>query len=82
MDARTLTSVELKEISAIMDELLSDPVVRIKHKFSGGFSDCILFDYDDEYIDIELKFGVQDDTGSNVTTEQYKIDRETMQLSH
>jgi hypothetical protein len=47
--------------------------------FSGGFVESNVFDYDDEIIDVELKYGVQSDTDDTVYTETLKINRKTME---
>ena len=48
---------------------------------SGGFASANIFDYDDNYFDIELKWGVQNDVENRVNTEQYKMDRFTLRIS-
>jgi len=48
------------------------------HRISGGFADSKLFDYDNEYIDIELKHGVQSDCENRVHTEQWKLKRSVL----
>ena len=50
-------------------------------RISGGFASADIFDYDEEYFDIELKYGVQSDCSNNVTTEQLKMDRMTLLIS-
>ena len=47
-------------------------------KISGGFACADIFDYDNDYFDIELKWGVQSDCDNVVHTEQYKMDRVTL----
>lgn len=76
-----LTDQEESKVKEIMDELENDSYIRfLRRKMNGGFSSCEMFGLDERFIDIELKFGTQDDTGSDVHTEQYKIDRDTMEL--
>jgi len=48
---------------------------------SGGFANADIFDYDEDYFDIELKWGIQNDCENNVHTEQYKMDRETLEIT-
>jgi hypothetical protein len=48
------------------------------HFQSGGFSEAVMYDYDDEIIDIEVKSGVQSDCDDRVYTDNIKIDRKTM----
>ena len=47
-----------------------DTAVRM---ISGGFADASMFNYDDDFIDIELKWGVQSDCQNTVHTENYKL---------
>ena len=47
---------------------------------SGGFACADIFDYDEEYFDIELKWGIQNDCDNVVHTEQYKMDRLTLRI--
>ncbi len=39
----------------------------------GGFAVAEMFNRDADYIDIELKWGITNDAGSEVHTEQYKL---------
>jgi hypothetical protein len=45
---------------------------------SGGFAKAEIFDLDEDYFDVELKWGVQSDCEDEVHTEQYKMDRLTL----
>ena len=47
---------------------------------SGGFATANIFNYDDDYFDIILKFGVQSDCENTVHTEQMKMDRKTLEI--
>jgi len=47
---------------------------------SGGFALLEMFDYDDEFIDFTLKVGVANDCENNVTEEQVKMNRLTLEL--
>ena len=49
-------------------------------RISGGFAVADIFNYDEDYFDIELKYGIQSDCENNVTTEQYKMDRLTLKI--
>jgi hypothetical protein len=51
----------------------------IRH-LSGGFVEAEVFGMDKEYFDVELKWGVQNDCENRVHTEQYKMNRETLEL--
>ena len=46
---------------------------------NGGFAKAEVYDYDEDTIDVELKYGVQSNSESNVYSETLKIDRQTMQ---
>jgi hypothetical protein len=50
---------------------------------NGGFCEAEIFDYDEEFFDIELKYGEQDMGGgrSCVYTEQFKMDRYTLEIT-
>ena len=38
-----------------------------------------LYNYDDEYADVELKWGIQNDVEDTVHTEHYKLNLHTME---
>jgi len=42
-------------------------------RISGGFAIADMFDYDKDFIDIQLKWGVQSDCENTVHTENYKL---------
>lgn len=71
-----LTKEELIALTIELEKL-ETPMYMIYRKFSGGFSEATMFDYDDEIIDVELNFGAD---GKAVYTEQHKIDRKTMKI--
>ena len=48
---------------------------------SGGFAKAEIFNFDVDYFDIELTWGIQSDCENNVTTEQLKMDRMTLLIS-
>lgn len=68
---------EIEKLSKLLDDLEADAYYPFKHH-SGGFASAEVFNYDPEYIDVELKFGIQDGDSSVVYTEQLQIERETM----
>ena len=47
-------------------------------KINGGYAEADMFDYDDDYFDVELKWGEQDmgDGHSSQYVENYKIARD------
>jgi hypothetical protein len=47
---------------------------------SGGFATADIFDHDEHYFDIELKWGIQNDCENVVHTEQYRMDRLTLKI--
>jgi hypothetical protein len=65
MKIKELTQAELTAIATILDELEQQEV-------DEGFAQANMFNYDNDYIDVELTFGEQ--------TEQYRIGRQTMEL--
>lgn len=72
------TELELDLLKGEMDTLEEDVKLEMGYdKISGGFVKAEMFDYDEDYIDIELKFGVQSDVENTVHTEQYKFNRIT-----
>ncbi len=46
---------------------------------SGGFAVANVYDADDEFIDVELVFGIQNDVTNETHTENLKIDRNTFE---
>jgi hypothetical protein len=76
---KTLTGKETKKLSKVLDFLENDALQYYK-RISGGFATADVFDYDNEYIDVELKSGVQSDCQNTVNTEQFKIVRKTMEV--
>ena len=44
-------------------------------RISGGFAIADIIDYDDNFVDISLKWGVQSDCENRTNVEQYKLDR-------
>ena len=45
---------------------------------SGGFAIAEMFGYDDEYIDIILRWGIQSDCENRVNWEQFKLPIEVL----
>lgn len=81
MKAKRLTDKELEtladKLALLEHELLTS---RGLSKISGGFVHIDMFDYDDDYIDVEIKSGVQSDAENNVSIEQVKLDRNTFEM--
>ncbi len=45
---------------------------------NGGFAEADMYRYDDDYFDIELKWGVDWNGDSEIHTEQYKLPRDAV----
>lgn len=80
-ESHPLDTYELKKLTDTLVQLERD-VKRANavSNISGGFALASLFDYDNHIIDVEIKVGVQSDCDNAVHTEQYKINRQTMQV--
>jgi hypothetical protein len=76
MKIKELTDAELSSIATILYELEQEIETtfysNVENEFEYDDAVAEMFNYDNNFIDIELKFGEQ--------TEQYKINRETMEL--
>ena len=46
---------------------------------NGGFAEAEVYDYDEEYIDVELRFGRCEEGFKQTHSEILKIDRKTME---
>lgn len=73
---KKLTAKELKLLRKVLESIELD-VLDSYRNVSGSFAEANMFDYDEEVIDIELKFGIE---GDNEYTEQYQVDRGTMKI--
>ena len=51
-------------------------------KISGGFVRIDMFDYDDDFIYILIRDGVQSDCSDRVNSEEQKLDRETLEFNN
>lgn len=75
------TEAELEELKGVLSELEWDTTVSMGYKnISGGFAEATYFDYDADYFDVELKHGVQSDCEHTTHTEQFKINRTTLEI--
>lgn len=76
-----LTKAELKELKEILDRFEWQEYCRTGMRYiNGGYATADMFNYDDEYIDIELKWGEQD-MGSGDSyehKEQYRLKRSVL----
>ena len=68
-------------VKKALDKLEQDTIISQGYKnISGAFAIADIFDYDNEFFDIELKFGIQDGEENYVYTEQLKMDRKTLKI--
>jgi hypothetical protein len=70
----TLNKGELRKLAVIMDRLEHDALEPYSH-VSGCFAEAVMYNYDDDIVDIELTFGVQSDCTNTVHSENITIDR-------
>ena len=76
---KPLAKTELKTLGKVLDEFDKQTTVDTGvNRISGGFAVADMFNYDNEYIDIQLKWGVQSDCEDNVHTEQWKLKRSVL----
>jgi len=73
-----LSDNELKSLTKVLVQLERSTLMSTGLKgISGGFAHADMTSYDDDIIDITLKFGCQSDTDSYVEEEDYQMDRST-----
>lgn len=81
-DSNILSKKELKKLANILElferRLVRETGVQMR---SGGFASADMFRYDDDYIDIEVKWGVESGCENSIRTEQYKLPRNAVNLS-
>jgi hypothetical protein len=76
-----MNNKELKLLSEALTNFENEILLSLNlHKISGGFAVADMFNFDDDYIDIELKSGIQSDCENNVITEQFKMNRKTFEI--
>ena len=81
MKKRKLTSQELEKLKTLFNLLESDALFSIgANHISDSFASAEIYNYDNEIIDVELKFGIQSDTENTVYSENMKIDRNKIQV--
>ena len=71
-----LTPLEVEQLNKVLDDLEWFSYRPIKHR-SGAYVEAKVIEYDDLEIDIELKFGVEDDWHDKHTD---SIKRETLKI--
>ena len=74
--ADILSDNELKALSDVLDyfERVTKKETAVS-MISGGFAEAEMFNFDNDYVDIELKWGVQSDCQNSVNVENYKLAR-------
>lgn len=76
---KKLTDDETEALKKVLDQFehatMLDTGVK---KISGGFAKAEFSDCDDDYIYIELTWGVQNDVDDDVHTEDWKLDRDIL----
>jgi hypothetical protein len=78
---KQLTEKELLKLTDVLSDLEISTLNSMGIKnISGGFATANMFDYDNKFIDVELKFGVISDCGYWQEEEQLKIDRKTFKI--
>lgn len=69
-----LSEEDLTKLTRVLEGLENELLFSLG-KRSGAFAETEIFDYDEDFIDVYAKYGIQDE-GADVTyTEQFKIDR-------
>lgn len=72
-----------KEVSESLDNFewitLKDTGVK---NLSGGFAEADIFDKDEDYFDIELRWGCKSDSENKTHIEYYKMDRKTLEIKN
>ncbi len=72
---------DFPKLKEVLEKFEQDTILETGLKnISGSFAKAEMFNYDDEYFDVELKWGVQSDTTDSVHTESYKINRKTYEI--
>lgn len=78
---KKIYGIRSKELKDALDRLENETYNSTGIKYnSGGFATAEVWNYDDEYFDVELKWGIQNDAEDTVHTENYKIDRKTLEI--
>jgi hypothetical protein len=76
-----LNDAELQTLSNVLKKLEYSTLKSTGYnRVSGGYAVANHFDYDNDIIDVELRFGSQSDVDDYSTTEQYKVCRKTFQI--
>lgn len=72
-----LTSEEEQAIGKLLTEEENNARAPYKN-LNGGFAEAEVYDYDENYIDVELRFGRCEEGFKQTHSEMLKIDRKTL----
>ena len=76
-----LNKNELRRLADALEKLEAHTIYSQGWKqLSGAWAKAEMFDYDEDIIDVELKFGIQDGEQDVQYTETLKINRKTMEV--
>lgn len=74
-----ITKKEIKELAKVLEifetKTLNETGV---HRISGGFAIAEMDNYDNDYIYIQLRWGIQSDCEDRVNTENWLLDRSVL----
>jgi hypothetical protein len=77
----SFTKEELDQLRQICEKIADD---KLQHsglyKLSSGFAKATITEFDKESIRIVLSYGIYDSDGEDFATENYEIERSTMQI--
>lgn len=78
-NTKQVTKKELNQLKKILEKFETQTVNETGvRQISGGFANANMGNYDNQWIDIELKWGIQSDCENTVHTEHWKISREIL----
>ncbi len=70
------------EVSEVLEAFEYKELVSVGLKnISGGFSKATIHNQDATHFDIELRYGVCSDVEHRITTENYKMCRDTLEIT-
>lgn len=77
----SLSAMDLISICNVLNKLEKDTIRDTgSHYVSGGYATAEIFNFDENIVDVVLKWGVKSDVTDTCNTEIYTIDRKTMTL--
>jgi hypothetical protein len=76
---KELTLKEIKKLGSVLYTFIKQTTRDTGvGKISGGFVLSQLFNYDDDYIDIQLKWGIKSDCQDTCNVEDWKLKRSVL----